>query len=75
MGWRWDGKQRLQERKRDDSPTEAVTPYREECRIHVAKEGAQEGTPIHSSALRVCLGFLIQDYFCFSFSDCSIWNV
>jgi len=38
MGWRSDGKRRLQERKSDDSPTEVVTLYREEYQTHVAKD-------------------------------------
>lgn len=75
LGRCWDEDQRLEGRKRADSPTEGVTLCRQEFKTHVAKDRTREGTPSHSSLLRVCLSFLIQDYFCSLFSDCFIWNV
>lgn len=44
------------------------------CQVGVAKKRAQEGSRI-TAQLGVCPGFPIQEDFCFSFRDCSIWNV
>lgn len=70
MGWELE----VQLEKSADCPTEGVTLYTQEPKIHVAKDCTHEGASSHSSPLRVYLGFLIQDYFCSLYSDCFIRN-